>query len=90
MIAETRLDKLGNLYGTAAGGGVKNAGTVFKLKAPAISGGEWALVVLHDFLALSNLDGSTPRSELILLKGVFYGVTVFGGPSSGIVYSVVP
>ena len=83
-------DKLGNLYGTAPGGGVKNAGTVFKLKAPAISGGDWTLVVLHDFLARSNLDGNTPRSELILVKGVFYGVTIFGGYDWGTVYSVVP
>lgn len=83
-------DKLGNLYGTAAVGGLKNSGTVFKLKAPAISGGDWTLVVLHDFLARSTFDGSTPRSELILVKGVFYGVTIFGGYNSGVVYSLVP
>jgi uncharacterized repeat protein (TIGR03803 family) len=84
-------DKLGNLYGTAAGGGVNNAGTVFKLKTPAVSGGNWTLVVLHDFLVGNRLDGSIPRSELIQRNGVFYGVTLNdGGSGEGTVYSLVP
>ena len=95
-------DKLGNLYGTASQGGKKNTtgaggatlGTVFKLKAPAVSGGAWTLVVLHDFGGFnSGGDGNFPYSELTQLNGLLYGTTDLGGnefSNGGTVFSVVP
>ena len=94
-------DKLGNLYGTASQGGIKNStgaggptnGTVFKLKAPDVSGGAWTLAVLHDFGGLTVGDGNFPWSELTFVNGVFYGTTVLGGnefSNGGTVFSLVP
>jgi uncharacterized repeat protein (TIGR03803 family) len=94
-------DKLGNLYGTAAQGGRKNTtgvggstfGTVFKLKAPVVSGDAWTLVVLHDFGGIRAGDGNFPTSALTLLNGLLYGTTDLGGnefSNGGTVFSVVP
>lgn len=61
----------GNFYGTTAGGGAGNAGTVFKL-TPA--GKE---TILHSF---DTTDGRTPVASLIQANnGKFYGITEFGG-----------
>lgn len=61
----------GNFYGTTAGGGANNAGTVFKL-TPA--GKE---TILHNF---DTTDGKTPVASLIQASnGKFYGTTEYGG-----------
>lgn len=61
----------GNFYGTTAGGGAGNAGTVFKL-TPA--GKE---TILHSF---NTTDGKTPLGSLIQANnGKFYGTTQLGG-----------
>jgi uncharacterized repeat protein (TIGR03803 family) len=65
-------DNDGNLYGTTAGDGVDNSGTVFKL---APDGTE---TVLYSFRGGS--DGEQPRAGLIADKsGNLYGTTFYGG-----------
>jgi uncharacterized repeat protein (TIGR03803 family) len=66
------IDKEGNLYGTTAGGGSANLGTVFKLSTSG------KLTVLHSF---SGADGELPmRSDLIMDNhGNLYGTTWAGG-----------
>jgi uncharacterized repeat protein (TIGR03803 family) len=94
-------DKLGDLFGTARQGGIKNTtgaggptfGTVFKLKAPAVAGGTWILQPLHDFGGIPASDGNFPLGELILMNGLLYGTTDLGGnefSNGGTVFSVVP
>jgi uncharacterized repeat protein (TIGR03803 family) len=87
-------DSLGNLFGTTTLRGEKQrngAGTVFKLKAPAVSGGAWTFVLLHDFGTTTD-DGGSPLGGLILQNGLFYGTTQAGGGATniGAVFSVVP
>lgn len=63
--------KDGNFYGTAAVGGAKGYGTVFKMSATG------KIVTLHSF---DNLDGFTPAAELLQASdGSLYGGTEEGG-----------
>jgi uncharacterized repeat protein (TIGR03803 family) len=63
--------KDGNFYGTAAIGGAKGYGTVFKMSATG------KVVALHSF---DNLDGFTPAAELLQASdGSLYGGTEEGG-----------
>lgn len=72
------LDGFGNLYGTTAGGGVANAGTVFTLN---VNGGGFQ--VLHSFAGGAN-DGWNPYASLTPDgAGNLYGTTSGGGPSNG-------
>jgi uncharacterized repeat protein (TIGR03803 family) len=87
-------DSLGDLFGTTTNRGEKQhngAGTIFKLKAPAVSGGAWTFVLLHDFGTTLD-DGGSPQGGLILQNGLFYGTTQSGGGTTniGAVFSVVP
>jgi uncharacterized repeat protein (TIGR03803 family) len=86
-------DSLGDLFGTTTNRGESQhggAGTVFKLKAPAVSGGAWTFVLLHDFGATTG-DGGAPQGGLIPQNGLLYGTTQAGGTSGeGAVFSVVP
>jgi uncharacterized repeat protein (TIGR03803 family) len=77
-------DKSGNLYGTAAIGGAKKWGVVFKL-AP---GG--AESVLYSFQG--GNDGISPDGGLISdRKGNLYGVTNLGGTSDeGTIFAITP
>ncbi len=77
-------DKLGNLYGTTAGGGLYNSGTVFKL---APDGTE---TVLYAFTGGS--DGGPPYASLVADRaGNLYGTTYFGGANGGgNVFKVAP
>jgi uncharacterized repeat protein (TIGR03803 family) len=92
------LDSRGNLYGTATIRGIKHFegfGTVFKLNAPAVSGGAWTLSVLHDFGGFGAGDGVFPLGGVILLNGSFCGTAMSGGTGSGsngsgVVFSVTP
>jgi hypothetical protein len=94
-------DSLGDLFGTATGGGIKTGngdqtyGTVFKLKAPAVTGGTWILQPLHDFGGIPANDGSLPSGQLTLVNGLLYGTAFLGGNDfiaggGGTVFSVVP
>jgi uncharacterized repeat protein (TIGR03803 family) len=61
----------GTLYGTTAGGGASNLGTVFEINTK----GE--LTTLHSF---SESDGAHPWSGLMqATDGNFYGMTAYGG-----------
>ncbi|HXM21312.1 MAG TPA: choice-of-anchor tandem repeat GloVer-containing protein [Terriglobales bacterium] len=86
------FDRSGNLYGTTAGGGIYNHGTVFKLtRCP---GGGWTETVLYAFK--ENLNGNSPFAGLVLDKaGNLYGTTAWGGIGSceggcGVVFKLTP
>ncbi len=74
------IDKQGNLYGTTAGGGALNFGTVFEL---TFSGGNWTEQVIYSFHG--STDGETPYlGDLTFDKaGNLYGATKSGGPHNG-------
>jgi uncharacterized repeat protein (TIGR03803 family) len=77
----------GNLYGTTAGYGEFNYGTVFKL-AENGSGG-WDFSVLHAFAG--GKDGEVPRDGLIQgPDGTLYGATAGFAKSWGNVFSIEP
>jgi uncharacterized repeat protein (TIGR03803 family) len=69
----------GNFYGTTAGGGGANGGTVFKMTSTG------TLTVMHAF---SGPDGLNPASALIQARdGHLYGTTTNGGASGrGVVF----
>ena len=92
-------DSVGDLFGTTNVRGERQqccGGTVFKLKAPTVSGGAWTFVLLHDFAGKATGDGNEPMGGLILQNGLLYGTTQFGGVGGGagvgvgVVFSVVP
>jgi uncharacterized repeat protein (TIGR03803 family) len=63
----------GNFYGTTAGGGADNAGTVFKITPSG------TLATLYSF---DYTDGYLPEAGLVQASnGGFYGTTEGGGPS---------
>ena len=71
------LDAAGNLYGTTAGGGTYDYGTVFELKRQA--SGHWKVKVLHSF-NFNGTDGVSPPAGLVRdAAGNLYGVTSGGG-----------
>jgi uncharacterized repeat protein (TIGR03803 family) len=78
------IDSSGNLYGTAARGGIDNClsfgcGTVFEL-SPSQSG--WSFATVYKFQ--SKTDGWSPASPLTIGPGgTFYGATVDGGLEGG-------
>jgi len=71
------FDSAGNLYGTAAGGGLHDHGIVFMLKLG--SGGKWSERILHNF-AVNGIDGTDPSAPLNFDDaGNLYGTTTYGG-----------
>jgi uncharacterized repeat protein (TIGR03803 family) len=85
--ADLILDHSGNLYGTTAGGGAHNHGTVFEL-TPGSSG--WTETVLYSFTG--GGDGRFPYAGLIFDgNGNLYGTTVQGGSTAyGAVFELTP
>jgi len=74
----------GTLYGTTVFGGTYSAGTVFSLNPETKA--ETALWSFGN-----GTDGQNPESNLINVKGTFYGTTLFGGAyGAGTVFSIVP
>jgi uncharacterized repeat protein (TIGR03803 family) len=72
------MDASGNLYGTTAGGGAKNYGTVYEL-SPNGSGG-FNYAVIYSFQGAAVRDGASPHSPLTLdSQGNLYGSTAAGG-----------
>lgn len=65
----------GVLYGSASGGGISNAGTVFRLNLDG-SGFQ----VLHQFT--NSPDGASPVSVIVGSDGVLYGTTSGGGSTN--------
>jgi uncharacterized repeat protein (TIGR03803 family) len=87
------MDKAGNLYGSASGGGQIGGGNVFELTP---SNGVWNFSVLHSFGGAG--DGASPAGAVIFDKdGNLYGTTTYGGGTSctqprgcGTVYEITP
>jgi uncharacterized repeat protein (TIGR03803 family) len=76
------FDKIGNLYGTTAGGGSGNNGTVFELSPPDSPSGVWTETVLYDFPA-DGSHGLSPLGNLVFdPDGNLYGTTHDGGSST--------
>lgn len=64
----------GNFYGTTAGGGTNNFGTVFEIKPAG------KLTTLYRFCSSGCLDGANPSAGLLQASdGNFYGTTFSGG-----------
>ena len=85
------FDQKGNLYGTEAGGGNQNNGTVFKLTPNA--DGSWTESVLYTFCSLSHCaDGAFPTASLIFDgTGNLYGTAYAGGANGlGTVFKLAP
>ncbi len=79
----------GALYGTTAGGGSGNNGTVFKLTPPTKGQTAWTETVLYSFKGGS--DGATPIARLIADSGALYGTTAGGGSgNNGTVFKLTP
>jgi hypothetical protein len=74
------MDSSGNLYGTAAAGGLNTWGTAFKLSPT--SGGGWTTTVLFPFK--NARDGGTPSGNLVMdSSGNLYGTGSSGGGPTG-------
>jgi uncharacterized repeat protein (TIGR03803 family) len=82
------LDPAGNLYGTTAGGGAYDSGTVFELM-PTFGG--WSETVLHSFAGAPG-DGYSPYACVVFDgAGNLYGTTERGGMyGAGIVFKLTP
>jgi uncharacterized repeat protein (TIGR03803 family) len=80
----------GELYGTTAGGGADNYGTVFKITPSG------TLTTLYSFCSQPAndvcTDGAVPEAGLVqAADGNFYGTTEYGGAhSSGTVFRITP
>lgn len=90
--ANLSWDGAGNLYGTTAGDGVYQHGSVFKLMPTS---GGWSETDLYSFTGGS--DGSTPMSNVTLdTNGNLYGTTSSGGANfcefqnCGVVWEITP
>lgn len=83
------IDAAGNLYGTTAGGGVNNSGTVFKLRPPAAGQTAWTWTALASF---NGANGSSPDASLLIdAAGNLYGATTYGGAYGyGTVFKISP
>jgi uncharacterized repeat protein (TIGR03803 family) len=84
------IDASGNLYGTTAGGGTYNDGTVFEMSPKA--GGGWTEKILRSFISNGTRDGLEPYAGVVLDPfGNLYGTTVLGGAhGSGTVFELSP
>ncbi len=75
----------GNFYGTTSGGGVSNAGTVFRISP------DGNLTNLHSFSHV-GASGASPNGRLVQGNdGNYYGTTLSGGPLlGGTVFRITP
>ncbi len=87
----------GSLYGTTTSGNpLKSAsGTAFQLTPPAVAGGKWTEVNLHNFAFFG--DGGVPSGRITrdASTGTLYGTTVNGGLFGcdgycGVIYQIQP
>ena len=85
------MDASGRLYGTTAGGGNSNLGTVFEV-APNADHSKWTLNTIYKFPVGCGLDGCEPFGNLIIDKhGNLYGTAYEGGAQGlGKVYKLSP
>jgi uncharacterized repeat protein (TIGR03803 family) len=78
------FDKLGNLYGTTAGGGTLDNGTVFEISSSGVKTTRYAFA--------GGTDGSRPYAGLVFdQQGNLYGTTGSGGTfGNGTVFRLSP
>jgi uncharacterized repeat protein (TIGR03803 family) len=82
------FDSLGNIFGTASGGGAYSAGVTYELIPGA--GGVWVQQILYTFLS-GPTDGKDPGPLVFDTSGNLYGTTFSGGPSNlGTLYELSP
>jgi uncharacterized repeat protein (TIGR03803 family) len=93
-IASLIFDGMGNLYGTASGGGTGTncgkvgCGTVFELSPQ--SGGGWIETTVHNFTN-NGRDGTYPNGLIFDAKGNLFGTSVQGGRyNDGVVFELSP
>jgi uncharacterized repeat protein (TIGR03803 family) len=90
-VSDLVLDFAGRLYGTTAGGGASNGGTVFRLVPH--SGGQWSEDILFSF-GPGTQGGYGPEAGVTFDKlGNLYGTTLQGGSGGqglGVVYKLSP
>ncbi|HTZ98230.1 MAG TPA: choice-of-anchor tandem repeat GloVer-containing protein [Terriglobales bacterium] len=90
-LCDLTFDGSGRLYGTTAGGGTSNGGTVFRLVPGA--GGQWSEEILYSF-GPGTAGGFGPEAAVSFdSSGNLYGTTVEGGSSGlglGVVYRLSP
>ena len=60
------VDKAGNVFGSASGGGPKRNGILFKLTPPGPRPPRWTLTILHAFA--DTPDGANPNGRILLDK----------------------
>ncbi len=86
-MASLIFDQVGNLYGTASGGGAAGYGVVFRLTPN--SNGRWSETVLQAF---TNHPGAYPVADLIFdAAGNLYGTTPGDGTTThGSVFEITP
>jgi uncharacterized repeat protein (TIGR03803 family) len=83
------FDSIGNLYGTAAGGGRYGFGTAFKL-SPAATGG-WKETIFYNFDIRQGRELEGISRLVFDTAGNLYGETYSGGTAgSGIVFELSP
>jgi uncharacterized repeat protein (TIGR03803 family) len=83
------LDASGNLYGTAAGGGPYDFGTVFELMPQP--DGSWTEKTLYAFGTYRERDGVAPDGVILDGFGNLYGTTTSGGEyGDGTVFEITP
>ena len=74
----------GVLYGVTDGGGPFGPGIVYAIRA---DGSDFRIV--HSFGSGQHTDGSEPAGSLLVVGGVIYGTTAFGGANDqGTIYSL--
>jgi uncharacterized repeat protein (TIGR03803 family) len=79
----------GSLFGTSAGYGEYNYGTLYAITPPKLPGRAWSFHLLHAFRG--GNDGSTPRDGLTASpSGVLFGTTAGFDNSYGTVYELAP
>ena len=76
------LNRQGNIFGTATGGGAGGFGTVYEISS---SGG---FTVLHAFTG--GADGGLPRGVALDSSGNLYGGAGYGAYGRGVVYKITP
>jgi uncharacterized repeat protein (TIGR03803 family) len=77
----------GSLFGTTAGYGAGNDGTIYQITPPKTGKGAWGLTVLHAFSG--GADGEVPRAGLIAdADGALYGTTAGFDNSQGTVFKL--
>jgi uncharacterized repeat protein (TIGR03803 family) len=88
-VVSSLLVSSNKLYGTAATGGTNGNGTIFSMD---LNGSNF--MVLHTFSkttgsGLTNSDGASPSSGLVLSSNTLYGMTQYGGAAGwGTIFSL--